>query len=213
MTRRLNLKGLLFAILSGIVFSSCSSAQGEKDCFGLTFGSSASKVQSVLVDNGWNNVYEKRAYSLYKCSQFMNMENPSCLVFFSGKGTGSFSYSNLSVNLYDDSQLDVYNEFFASQLAKYNLSLTLKKEFSEGKVKTQINKDNGGSLICIDYNVSLYQKTIKPKAGKDNIELLQIELYMYDAFNSRYFKEYQLYYLSPGAQKTVSKQMFETEIN
>jgi len=166
------------------------------------------EITFYVGDNeGWTRTVNKRSYEIYQKSSFNGFVNPVYTCNYAGRGTGDFAYSVLTLNLYDEDSLKKYASYKDTIISTNNLKLTLKKEYTKGNLKNQI--ESGGALLVQDYTICLYQDSTKPVTGKDPIDIIIIELYMYDVTNSRYFTEEQIYSLGPKAQKTITNQLFE----
>ena len=203
---------IVIIILLSLVLVSCG--KSTKDIMGLEFGNKAENVYSRLKEEGWNRSVNKRSYEIYQKSDYNEFTNPVLMLFYSGKGTGTFAYSSLTVNCYDQDALDRFNIYLAGITEVNTLELTLQKDFTDGSLKNQIEKGSPDSLQVYDYSVYLYQNSSTRQLGKDDFDIILLELHMYDKAIKKDFTEYQLYSLSSSSQKTVAKQLFEdTNIN
>ena len=201
------MKKLLCVLLGFSLFLTACQAKSSKDIMGIEFGTNPDKVFKNLENEGWTRTVNKRSYEIYQKSSFNGFVNPVYTCNYAGRGTGDFAYSVLTLNLYDEDSLKKYASYKDTIISTNNLKLTLKKEYTKGNLKNQI--ESGGALLVQDYTICLYQDSTKPVTGKDPIDIIIIELYMYDVTNSRYFTEEQIYSLGPKAQKTITNQLFE----
>ena len=199
---------LALLVFFTVALTSCSS-KSVKDIMGIEIGSRAEAVYNNLDADGWTRIVNKRSYELYQKSSYNSFKNPVLMLFYSGKGTGSFAYSSLTLNLYDENDEINFASFLDDITEVNSLKLTLKKDFNDGKLKKQIEEGSPDTLRVLSYSVTLYQNENTLKLGKDSLDVILITLNMYDLVKNCYYTEQQVYSVGKNSQETVAKQLFE----
>lgn len=203
---------IFFVLLLAFCFVLSSCKNNEADFNGLTFGSAYRKVASVMKEKGWEKAYSKRSFDIYRCAEINGIKNPLAMLYYSGKGTGKYNYSCLTFNLFNEDDQKNFDEYFETEIARYNLHSDKTKKFDDGKIKEEINTANAEVMLCHDYTVTLYKCSETKEIGREPIELVVVSLNMESIPSDAEYVEKQVYYLSPKAQKLISSQLFEEKV-
>ncbi len=198
----------LMLIIIAVFFTAGLWAKGT-DIHGIPFGGKAEAVYNKVNGDGWTRTINKRSYEIYQQSQYNGFINPILALYYSGKGTGTYAYSILTLDLFDEESLEKFDVYKESILSTNSLKSTQKKDFVDGTGKLKSQIESSGVMIVNSYSVTLYQDKTKPKLGKDPMAIIILDLDIYDKIRNRSYIEKQIYCLGPKAQELVYNQLFE----